>query len=424
MALGKPFWWEDAEPQTRKGQLPASVDVVVIGAGFTGLSAALTLAQAGRNVLVCESDRIGFGASSRNGGQVGAKMRRGFTSIAEEHGADKARAVWNDAREARAYIESLVEREQIDCDFENCSRYYGAHKEKDYETIAKTAEVLNREIGYALEVVPKAAQSKYIDTDTYFGGLVDHNIAAFHPSKYVVGLLNSAERAGARVLSHTPVTAIDRLPSGFTVHTPAGKVAAKHVIAATNGYSGKAIPEIQRRIIPIGSYIIATDPMPRERARALMPGCDLVIDSRRCASYMRLSPDKTRVLYGGRVAATDVSPEVSGPRLKAVLDNIFPTVRNIGFTHAWMGFTGFTFDELPHIGQHDNGLYYAMGYCGSGTAMATYLGHKVALKIMGSPEGRTGLDGIPLQQRSFYRGNPWFLSSVIASYRILDRFRL
>ena len=425
MSLGQPFWWDDAPPQTRSGKLPASVDVLVVGAGYTGLSAALTLARDGRSVLVCEAETIGYGASSRNGGHVGAKLRRGMSSIAAEHGHETARGIWSMARASRAYIQDLIAAEGIDCSFEPCARFYGAHKPKDYDGIAKSAELLNKELDYGLEMVGRADQTIYVNTDAYFGGLVDRTTAAFHPAKYVNGLLESVERAGGRVLSHTPVTGIDRSPgSGFVVHTPAGKVAARNVIVATNGYSGKAIPEIRRRMIPIGSYIIATDPMPKDRARELMPACDLVIDSRRCASYMRISPDKTRIMYGGRVAATDISPELSGPRLKAVLDTIFPGIKDVGFSHVWMGFTGFTFDELPHIGQHDNGLYYAMGYCGSGTAMSTYLGHKVALKILGKPEGRTALDGVPFQTKSFYGGSPWFLSSIIAGYRILDRFRL
>ena len=332
-----PYWWDAAPPQTRKGALPSKVDALIVGSGFTGLSAALTLARGGKRVLVCDAHEIGYGASSRNGGHISAKMRRSLVSIAAEHGAEKAEAAWNVAKSSRAYIE----------------RFYGAHRPRDYDGLAQTARTLKLRIGLELEPVPKAEQHRYVQTDAYHGGLVDRGTAAFHPAKYVAGLSRRAEEAGATLRSHTRVTAFRHHAGGFRVTTQGGAVDAQNVIMATNGYTGPEFPWFARRIIPIGSYLIATEPLDRKRIDALMPGCDLVIDTRRAASYMRTSPERTRILYGGRVAATEISASTSAPRLKAVLDTIFPTLRDIRVSHSWMGFTGFTFDELPHMGNHD-----------------------------------------------------------------------
>ncbi|HVN34559.1 MAG TPA: FAD-binding oxidoreductase, partial [Casimicrobiaceae bacterium] len=363
------------------------------------------------------------GASTRNGGHISAKMRRSLASIAAEHGAATAEAAWNVAKSSRAYLEALIRQERIDCDFQTCARYYGAHRPRDYETLAQTAQMLKLRLGLDLEAIPKAEQHRYVQTDAYHGGLLDRGTAAFHPAKYVAGLCRRAEEAGATMRSNTKVTGIGHHAGGFRVTTSAGIVDARNVIVATNGYTGPEFPWFARRIIPIGSYLIATEPLDRKTIDALMPGCELVIDTRRAASYMRSSPDRTRILYGGRVAATEIGARTSAPRLKTVLDGIFPSLRGAGVSHSWMGFTGFTFDELPHLGNHD-GIYFAMGYCGTGTAMATYLGHLIGRRILGVERDANALEDIEFKTKSFYRGNPWFLSAVIAGYRILDRLHI
>jgi len=420
---GKPYWWDAAPPLTRKGSIPHDVDVLVIGSGFTGLSAALTLARGGQSVLVCDAQEIGHGASTRNGGHISSKLRRGLDSIASEHGEDVAIDAWNVAKSARAYLELLIEREKIDCDFRNCVRFYGAHRVKDYDKLARTVDTLKQKVGLRLEAIPKSDQHRYVQTEAYHGGLIDHETAGFHPAKFISGICERAEQTGAIVRSHTKVEKYEATATGFSVSTTRGTVHAKKIVLGTNGYTGREFPYFARRIIPIGSYIIATDQLSQKAVAQLMPGCELVIDTRRAASYMRMSPDRTRIMYGGRVAATEIGPFKSAPRLKAVLDSIFPSLRAVGITHSWMGFTGFSFDELPHLG-HQDGVYYAMGYCGTGTAMATYLGHRMGLQILGQNESPNALECLELKTKSLYRGNPWFLSTIIAAYRLLDRFRL
>src|ERR1700687_2292515 len=228
--LDAPYWWDAAPPQTRQGPLPSSVDVLVVGSGFTGLSAALTLARGGRSVLVCDAHEIGYGASTRNGGHISAKMRRGLASIAAEHGETMAEATWNVAKSARAYLEKLIDQEAIDCDFATCTRFYGAHRPKDYESLAQIAGTLKSRLGLDLEPVPKAEQRRYVQTDAYHGGLVDRGTAAFHPAKYVAGLCRRVEEAGATMRSNTKVTGTERQAKWFRVTHSGGVVNARDVI--------------------------------------------------------------------------------------------------------------------------------------------------------------------------------------------------
>jgi glycine/D-amino acid oxidase-like deaminating enzyme len=422
---GKPFWWEEAPPLSEDaGPISGAADVVVIGAGFTGLSAALTLARAGRNVLVCEAGAIGEGASTRNGAHVAGKLRPSFSTLVANFGEARAMALCREGVAARAYIEHLIRDEGIECDFQPCDRFHGAHRTQDFAGLVRSAETMMSRVGVKMSIVPRSEQHRVVSSEAYHGGVIDHTTAAFHPAKYVAGLASRVVALGARLSSHNRVRALRKEAHGWHVETERGTVIAPDVILATNGYTGPEFPEFQRRIIPIGSYIIATEPMPTAKVDSLLPGCRLLVDTRRAASYLRASPDGTRIIYGGRVAAAEVSPSVSGPRLQAVLVHIFPQLRDVAITHSWMGFTGFTFDDLPHTGSKD-GLHYAMGYCGtSGTSLGTYLGHKTALRILGNPEATSAFDGLTFQSRAFYRGNPWFLSTAVAVFRLRDKLHL
>jgi glycine/D-amino acid oxidase-like deaminating enzyme len=197
-------------------------------------------------------------------------------------------------------------------------------------------------------------------------------------------------------------------------------VQAREVIVATNGYTGPITPWQRRRVIPIGSYIIATEELDPELARGLSPNARAMSDSRRLVFYYRLSPDRRRMLFGGRVAYMENDPRVSAPRLHARMTEIYPQLRNARVSHSWVGFVAYTFDTLPHIGQHD-GLYYAMGYCGSGVSLATYFGMRIGQKLLGKPEGKTPFDNCTFQTRPLYSGYPWFLAPSIMWYRVLDR---
>ncbi|MFQ5984970.1 MAG: NAD(P)/FAD-dependent oxidoreductase [Alphaproteobacteria bacterium] len=417
----EPYWWEAAPRPSLPGvALPKSVDVAVVGSGFTGLAAALTLARAGRNVIVFEASDPGFGASSRNGGMVGAHLKGSVFDLIERFGQERALALLTEAQVAREHVAHFVESEQIECHFRRTGMFVGAHRPSHYEEMARELELLKKEIGYEGEMVPRAEQHREIGTDLYHGGRVNLRNAGLHPALYHQGLLERVLAAGAAVAARTPVGGIAKEGRGFVVATPRGKVKAGDVIVATNGYTGSVTPDFRRRVIPIGSYIIATEPLDATVMQRLMPKGRMLSDTKRILYYYRPSPDGTRILFGGRAAVNETDVRASGRRLHRFMTRIYPELASVKITHSWTGFVAFTFDKLPHTGVRD-GIHYAMGYCGSGVAMATYLGHKTALRVLGLPEAATPLESLEFPTRPFYTGNPWFLPLVAFCYRWADR---
>jgi len=208
--------------------------------------------------------------------------------------------------------------------------------------------------------------------------------------------------------------------TGFEVLTSKGKISCKQLVIATNGYTSKLTPWLQRRVIPIGSYIIATEPLEKKLMDELFPTNRIVSDTCKVVYYYRPSPDRTRVLFGGRVSAKETNPSLSGPKLHYDMCRIFPGLSNTKISHSWFGTVAYTFDELAHTGCHD-GIFYSMGYCGSGVSMASYLGMRLGQKVIGAKEGVTPFDDLPFPTRPFYSGNPWFLPAVVSWYRWRDK---
>src|SRR5690606_29731850 len=244
--------------------------------------------------------------------------------------------------------------------------------------------------------------------------------AALDPGRYHQSLLERGLAAGVTVAPHTPVTGIERLGDGFRVATPRGDGRGRDVVLGTDVFTGESTAWQRRRIIPIGSYIIATEPLPPALIAELFPTDRTVTDTRRVVYYYRLSPDRQRVLFGGRVSANETDPRASAPLLRAELVRLFPQLRDVQVSHSWMGFVGYTFDALAHAGRQE-GMHYAMGYCGSGIAIASYLGMRTGQKILGRSEGRTGFDDTSFETRPLYGGKPWFLGATVAYYRWRDR---
>lgn len=417
----QPFWWEQApRPKLPEAPLPAEVDVAVIGSGYTGLSAALTLARGGRSVLVLEAKEPGHGASSRNGGGVGQfPFKMGFAKTEAMLGRDRAVRLWKEGRASVEHMAELVEREQISCHLVRTGRFIGAHRAGDYETLAREVDTLQKAIGAEVEIVPKERQHGEIGSDIYHGGRLNRTDGVVHPGLYHQGLLDRVRAAGATVADWTPVERVERDGAAQTVVTARGRVKAGAVVVGTNGYTGGAVPWLERRVIPVSSQMIATEELPEEQVRRLVPRGNMIVDTKRTVNYYRASHDGRRILMGGRPTMRDVHWSVSGEKLRRFMVSVYPELKDVKITHAWGGRLGFTFDKLPHIGERD-GIHYACGYLGSGVAMSTYLGHKIGLKILGDPEGETALDGRDFPTMPFYGGNPWFLTAVAAYYRLRD----
>jgi glycine/D-amino acid oxidase-like deaminating enzyme len=419
----RPWWWEAAEPAARDNALPDHTAVAIVGGGYAGLSAALTLRRLGHEVTVLDAERIGWGASSRNGGMVSGGLKVASTGLEQTYGAEGARRITEAAAASFPFIEETIAREGIDCDYVRCGRYLGAWSPGHHKAMAAKADWIAKVTGLPTEMVPKSRQREYLGSDHYHGGMAAAATGSLHPGKYARGLSAAAEKAGARLVDGVRVSGVKQEGSGFRLATDKGVLRADAVLVATNGYSkdprGTALPWLAKRLIPLNSYIIATDELPPETMDRLFPGRRMISDSKRVLNYFRPSPDGKRVLWGGRASFRAATAEQSAPTLHGYMTATFPELAKTKITHAWTGYVAFTFDYLPHIGVQD-GVHFAAGCQGSGVAMATWLGHNVALKLAGAANERFALDGLNFPTRPTYTGTPWFLPFVGGWYRLRD----
>ena len=416
-----PYWWEATpRPALEASPIPETVDVAIVGSGYTGLHAALPVARSGRTTLVVDAEDAGWGCSTRNGGQISTSVKPDIDELSRRHGPQRAYDIVKEGQRSLEWIGEFIAAEKLDCDFAVVGRFHAAHNARQFAALAQ--RIANQPKGLEVDamLVPRAEQHAELGTDAYHGGVVYKQHASLDPGRYHQGLLDRVIAAGAHVIARCPVQAIDKDGDRFRVVTALGTTSARTVVVATNGYTGKLTPWLRRRVIPIGSYMIATEPLRAAQMARLFPRNRIVSDTRKVVFYYRASPDRRRILFGGRVSSSETDSEVSGPKLHAEMVKIFPELAGTRISHSWCGFVAYTFDELAHIGNRD-GLHYAMGYCGSGVGMASYLGMRLGQQVLGLPEGRTAFEGLPFQTRPLYTGNPWFLAPSIHYYRWLDR---
>ncbi len=418
-----PYWW-DAAPREAPEQitLPAKVDVLVIGGGYAGLSAALTLARSGRQVLVCEAGPPGFGASTRSGGMIGHGHRLSYSRLIDVHGAARAKALISEGMASLAYVRALIADEAIDARLSPVGRMRGAWTLADYETMGREADLLSRNVGLEVEVLQKADMRREIGTDSYQGGLIFPSHAGLHPALLHQGLVAASRKAGAIVAGYMPVTALSQTADGWQVTAGGKTVLAREVVAATNGYSGKPLTPLARRLVPMPSYLIATEEIGANRVTDLIPNRRMIVETREKHLYYRPSPDGKRIILGGRAALHPIPLDQAADRLRRELVALFPSLADVAISHVWTGNIAMTRSDLPGIGQRD-GIWFAMGCNGSGVALMPYLGHKLALKMLGSKDGATSFDDIPFTAIPFYDGRPWFLPLMTAWFRAKDTWR-
>jgi glycine/D-amino acid oxidase-like deaminating enzyme len=393
---------------------------VIVGAGYTGLSAARALARSGADVLVVEREDVGWGASSRNAGQVLTGLRVDAATLVARYGPLRARNLFETATAAIARLEALIADERIECQYERVGHIQAASADRHFDDLKTEQTLLARVFGHRVELVSRSEQRTEVGSDAYHGLLVDERSGALQPARYVGGLAAAATGAGAALATGVAVIAVRRESSGWAVTTSAGVVAARDVLFATDAYTDGAAPALQRRYIPVGSYIIVTAPLSRDAAASLLPRRRTAFDSKHFLHYFRLTADD-RLLFGGR--AEFATPDESTTRraaaiLRRDLESVFPQLAEVAIEYAWGGTVGFTRDQMPRAGLLD-GVYYAGGYGGHGVAMATHLGEQIARRIAGeaieSPFFDDRFPAIPL-----YSGNPWFLPLVGAYYRLMD----
>ncbi len=418
------YWQDDVPlPVAPATALPAQVDVLVVGSGYTGLAAARETALAGRSTLVLDAGALGGGCSSRNGGQVAFSIKPSHAELVARHGAAIADGIYREGMEAVAELRERAISGELDCDWRDVGAFVGAHTRRHYQALVRSVEQQRRGFELPFEVVPAARQAEAIDSPLYRGGVVFPAEAAVHPLRLVAAMHRQAVEAGAQFASHCEVRSIERNRDGLEVATATGTVRARRVLLATNGYSGPLSPWHRRRVFPIGSYIVATELLDPAVVARLIPHGRNLGDTRRVVVYIRPSPDGRRILFGGRAAAGETDIARCVPRLRQMLGEVFPELAQVGITHAWMGFVGFTFDTMPHLGERD-GVYYSMGYCGQGVPSATYYGRRVGRWMADRPGGESALRNLPFPSRPYYTGRPWFLPIAVQGYRWLDRLGL
>lgn len=423
MVAHTPYWWEQApRPELAEKPVARRCDVAIVGAGYAGLGAAVELARNGRSVQIFDKGVAGAAASSRSGGITSGNLRMSFSNMASTLGLERARAYYGEGIEARDDLARFIKDENIDCQHQKVGRFTAAAWPEHYEHQAREAEALNKHFNLDAGMVPKSEQSAEIGTDMFHGGMVRPDISGVQPALLHQGLLDVALREGVSVHARTAVTAIQPMDGNFELATARGAVIAGHVIVCTNGYTDRAAPWLQRRIVPVPSMMIATQPISKALMDRLCPKRRMLGDTNRVHHYFRPSPDGTRILFGGR-ATGNLQPDgpIPSEPLRQNMIRIFPELKDVSLSHAWWGYVAMNRDHLPQLAVKD-GIYYATGFCGSGVVWARWLGRKAALKILGRPAGASVFERQRFSAIPFYKGNPWFVPAAVGWYRVLDRF--
>ena len=416
----RPFWWEAHEPKPLPEiTLPKQARVVIVGAGYAGLNAALELNREGLDCIVLDANEPGFGGSSRNGGMVSGGVNVGKRYMAKAMPDEEAAPFLNDAADAFTYIEQLIAREKIDCGWTRAGYFLGAWCKSHYDSMAHKVDLLNQTARSEAYIVPPEKQREEIGSDYYRGGMVVGRAGHLHPALLFKGLLDLCQQRGIPIASKTPATKLTQTGSGWRVDTPRGSIEAGDVIIATNGYTGDVTPELKRRVVPVGSYIIATEELPPDLAKTISPKNRSFADTRRVLTYYRMSPDGKRLIFGGRAKFGHTDPVETAPILYGFMTDRFPQLKGTRITHAWTGNVAFTLDEMPHMGKFDN-MHYALGCNGSGVAMMSYLGHQTARKIAGKVNNACAFDRPEFPDHALYTGNTWFLPWIGRYFRTRD----
>lgn len=417
-------YWLDTRSAFRHGDpgpVEGTAEVVVIGGGFTGLSAALALAKKGVPVTVLEAGSVASEASGRNGGQCNTGLAHDYATLAERIGREQALRFYRAYESAVQSVRTIVTEEQIDCDFVGGGKIKLAAKPQHFAKLEKTYETLVRDVDRDIELIAPERIRDEVGSNRFFGGLVQRNGAQMHMGKFGVGLAEAAVKRGARIFEDSPVTALKPLGGErYDVVTPRGTIRAARVLVATGASRVGPLQWFRRRIAPVGSFIVVTEPLGKERLDALLPTRRAYVTTLNIGNYFRATADN-RLLFGGRARFAMSNPrsdEKSGRILRASLAHYFPQLADVRLDYCWGGLVDMTADRLPRAGQHE-GLFYSMGYSGHGVQMSVHMGRVMADVMFGAasrnPWGELAWPAIP-----GHFGHAWFLPFVGAWYRFQD----
>ncbi|RED49963.1 NAD(P)/FAD-dependent oxidoreductase [Aestuariispira insulae] len=409
----------DHERPRLKGE--KNVDICVIGGGFTGLSSALHLAEKGYSVVLLEGQRLGWGASGRNGGLVCTGQRKDQAELEELVGMEDARLLWDYSEEAKRVQKALIDKYQIPCDYKpgilTC-----AYKKSHVPELAEHAEHLNKHYGYdQIRAVDDAEMHEMLATPLYYGGCIDMGAAHLHPLNYALGLAGAAEQAGAELFEDSQVLSLDRSANGNVAKTAEGVVKSKYVVVACNGYLGKLVPEIAPSIMPINNFMVATESLGEEGARALIRD-DVAIDATKfVVDYYRCSADHRLLFGGGENYSSNFPADIKGFVRKYMLD-VFPQLKDVKLEYGWGGTLSITMNRMPAFGRLDHGLFYAQGFSGQGVLLTTMAGKVIAEAVSGTAERFDVFARVPT--RNFPGGTLLRYPGLVAGmlyYSMLDK---
>ncbi|KQY90735.1 FAD-binding oxidoreductase [Pelomonas sp. Root1444] len=419
------YWLETSEPfkSGAQGPVEGRCDVAVIGGGLTGCSTALALAKKGARVVLLEAESIGHAASGRNGGMCNNGFAQDYGAMSARLGKDVADRLYRAFDAGVDTVERLVAEERIDCNFARVGKIKLAVKPEHYDKLARNQALLAANVDPDTHMVSRAGLADEVGSDCFHGGLVYRKSAGMHVGRFVRGLAEAAARRGVEIHERTPMTGLRPDPGGgHLIDTPKGRLHARQVMLASGTSHVGPLGWIRRRIVPVGAFLIVTEPLPQGLLDQLLPRRRMAVDTKNLVNYFRTTPDN-RLLFGGRARFAISNPNSdakSGAILRAALHQVFPQVRDARIDYCWGGMVDMTRDRLPRAGER-NGIYYSMGYSGHGTQMSTLMGTVMA-EIM---DGRTELN--PWKDFTWpaipgHFGPPWFLPLVGACYRIKDRF--
>ncbi len=393
--IDAPSWYAAtaaARPPAPRLEGRVRADVCIVGGGYTGLSAALHLALRGFRVALLEAHRVGWGASGRNGGQVGAGQRLGQAELESMLGAAKARLLWDLAQEANALVKALIARHAIDCDLRP-GVIHAMHRRRFLPELREEVEHMRRVYGHETEYLEGDDFRALVGSPAYFGGAVDPSAAHLHPLNFAIGLAHAAAAAGAALHEMSEVTAIRR-GAKPVVETAGGAVVADHVLLACNGYLGGLAPEVSQRVMPINNFILATEPLGAARARDLISYGMAVDDSKFVVNYYRLSADHRLLFGGGESYGWRFPQDLKGFVRKRML-SIYPGLSDVKIDYAWGGTLAITMSRLPHLARIAPTILSASGYSGQGVALATLAGKLAADAIAGQAEKWDVMASVP-----------------------------
>ncbi|MHA6688533.1 NAD(P)/FAD-dependent oxidoreductase [Mesorhizobium sp. A556] len=424
-----PYWWEEAEPEHGERSFNRTrYNALIIGAGYTGLSAAITLAEGGvSDIVVVDAMRIGEGASSRNGGQIGNAAKFTLAQAVRRFGEKRAREIMDDYATSMRFMLQRASTLKDPIDLNMSGSVVGAHTRKHLGKLHELRNRLPPEDGVNFEIVGEKDVYRVLKTDIYRGAMVRHDHGSIHPAKYVRALANRVRELGVRIVTGWRFTGARQLGSGQvarleSVHgRTVTEVEAEKILLGVNGYVGPEVPWLRKRSIPVQSYMIATEEMPFDLLERLIPNNRVVGDTKHILYYFRRSPNGKRILFGGRARFRNSTETEGAEGLRRFMERTFPETCGVQLSHGWLGNVCFAYDFCSHGGRMDDGVYYVSCCNGGGISNQTYLGHRIAEHMLGRPNSDRGVIGSHFPKLYFYNGSPWFLPMVGTWYRFLDK---